>query len=53
MKALGWKENRQQNDVLMALTAKYSNTAIITYDRHFERVRELLDFQMVLLKERL
>jgi len=52
MKKLKWKENRQQNDLLIALTAREEEATLITYDRLFEEVRELLGFEMVLLEEK-
>lgn len=51
MKKLNWKDNRQQNDLLIALTAKESEATLITYDRHFEDIRELVDFELVVLRE--
>ena len=51
MKVLNWRENRQQNDVLIALTAKYEDATLITYDRHFEKMQGHIDFEWVLLRE--
>lgn len=52
MKTLGWRENRQQNDVLIALTAKNEGATLITYDGHFEKLRKLIDFDWVHLSEK-
>ncbi len=51
MKRLHWKENRQQNDLLIALTARESDSTLITYDSHFEIIQKEVDFELVLLKE--
>ena len=51
MKKLKWRENRQQNDILIALTARETDSAIITYDRHFEHLKSQIDFELVLLME--
>lgn len=49
MKKLHWKENRQQNDVLITLTAHREEATVITYDKHFELLKDKIDFQLVLL----
>ncbi len=51
MKQLGWKENKQQNDVLIALSARRENATLITYDRHFEKLAEKIGFELLLLVE--
>ena len=51
MRKLNWKENHQQNDILIALTARDSEATLVTYDRHFERIQKEVDFEMVLLRE--
>lgn len=51
MKSLRWKENRQQNDILIALTARDSEATLITYDRHFENIKKLIDFDLLMLRE--
>ena len=51
MKKLKWRENRQQNDLLIALTAREADATIITYDRHFEHMKSWIDFEMILLFE--
>lgn len=51
MKKLKWKENRQQNDILIALTAQSEEAAVITYDRHFEDMKKWISFELVLLRE--
>ncbi len=51
MKSLKWRENRQQNDLLIALTAQEENAALITYDKHFEMIHKHISFELVLLKE--
>lgn len=52
MKNMGWRENRQQNDVLIALTAKNEDATLVTYDRHFAKLRELVEFDWVHLHEK-
>lgn len=52
MKQLRWRENRQQNDVLIALTAEQENASLITYDARFESLKGLVDFELVLLGEK-
>jgi len=49
MQKLGWKENRQQNDVLIALTAREYQATVITFDRHFELIQKHLHFEYILL----
>ncbi len=49
MKKLHWRENRQQNDILIALTARKEAATLITYDRHFGALQELIDFELILL----
>lgn len=51
MKQLKWKENRQQNDLLIALTTKKEKATLMTYDVHFQKLKELIDFELVLLRE--
>ena len=51
MKKLKWRENRQQNDVLIALTAEKEAATLITYDKHFEELKTSIMFELVLLKE--
>lgn len=51
MKKLKWRENRQQNDTLIALTAHEEKASLITYDKHFAELRDLVIFDLVLLKE--
>lgn len=52
MKQLGWKENRQQNDVLIALTAHVETATLITYDSHFSMIKKHLYFDLALLEEK-
>ncbi|MBI2339103.1 MAG: PIN domain-containing protein [Deltaproteobacteria bacterium] len=52
MKRLGWRENRQQNDVLIALTAHEESATLITCDGHFSMINKHLDFDLVLLEEK-
>lgn len=49
MKKMGWKENRQQNDLLIALTAREEDACLISYDFIFERLRDLIGFELVFL----
>lgn len=51
MKKLGWKENKQQNDILIALVANKAPATLITYDKHFKQIAKQIDFEMVLLEE--
>ena len=51
MKVLKWRENKQQNDVLIALTARKEQATLITYDRHFLQLEDLIKFHLILLKE--
>lgn len=51
MKILGWRENRQQNDVLIALTAEREKATLVTYDAHFEMLGKLIGFDFILLEE--
>ena len=51
MKKLNWRDNHQQNDLLIALTARETESTLITYDRHFERIQKEVDFELVLLRE--
>jgi predicted nucleic acid-binding protein len=51
MKRLKWKENKQQNDVLIALTAHQEQACLISYDKHCVKLKELIKFELVLLKE--
>ncbi|MBI2981568.1 MAG: PIN domain-containing protein [Deltaproteobacteria bacterium] len=51
MKKLRWKENRQQNDLLIALTAQKEEATLVTYDKHFETVQDWIEFELVLLRE--
>jgi len=51
MKKLGWKENRQQNDVLIALVANKEPAVLITYDTHFKQIAKHIGFELVLLGE--
>lgn len=51
MKKLGWRENRQQNDILIALTARAEPATLIAYDKHFGMIRKLIDFELILLGE--
>ena len=51
MVRLGWRENRQQNDILIALTAHEEPATLIAYDRHFREIRKHLNFEFVLLQE--
>lgn len=50
MKSLGWKENRQQNDLLIALTAQKEKATLITFDKHFETIRTKINFELVRLE---
>lgn len=52
MNRLGWKENRQQNDVLLALGAQENSATVISYDTHFERLPSLIPFNLILLREK-
>lgn len=52
MKKLGWKENKQQNDVLIALVANQEPATLITYDKHFKQIAKHLEFDLVLLEEK-
>lgn len=52
MKSIRWRENRQQNDILIALTARESKATLITYDRHFEKIKEHIDFELIVLTEK-
>ncbi len=51
MRKLKWKENRQQNDLLIALTSKHANATLITYDHHFEDIAKIFHFDFILLQE--
>ena len=51
MQSLKWRENRQQNDLLIALTAREEQAALITYDGHFQKIKPWVDFELVLLSE--
>lgn len=51
MKKLRWKENRQQNDILISLTARQEEATLITFDSLFEKLQEMVDFELVLLQE--
>ena len=51
MKKLNWRENHQQNDLLIALTAREEDATLVTFDRHFEKIQKYVDFELVLLKE--
>ena len=37
---------RLQNDLLLALTARYTGTLLLTADRHFITIRHLIPFQL-------
>ncbi len=52
MRALKWRENKQQNDVLISLTARNEKAVLITYDQHFLKLKELIMFDLILLKEK-
>ena len=41
---------RPQNDVLLALTARHTGALLLTADRHFEALRNHLDFRMKVLQ---
>ena len=49
MKKMGWKENSQQNDLLIALTAREEGASLISYDTVFERLRDSIGFELILL----
>jgi predicted nucleic acid-binding protein len=40
---------RLQNDVLLALTARYTGTTLVTMDAHFSTLRQHVPFTVVLL----
>ena len=52
MRKLNWKENRQQNDVLIALLAKDEPATVITYDKHFQPIKKHVDFELIVLEEK-
>lgn len=51
MVRLGWRENKQQNDILIALTARQETATLITYDKHFRELKKHLNFELILLEE--
>lgn len=51
LKQLHWRENRQQNDALIALTAQREEATLITYDGHFTQLKAHINFELVLLQE--
>ncbi len=51
MKQFNWRENRQQNDVLIALTAQTEEATLITYDKIFIGLQKELGFQLIHLEE--
>lgn len=44
----GKAQEELQNDVLIALTARYNGVALITRDADFRRIRKLTDFSLLM-----